>query len=319
MSQIRDLFNSPDRFLRSTNLERDFLDAAALDAYALTPFVTAALDRVLDGLRPQSGRRAWRVTGDYGVGKSSFALLLARYLADPKSKTIQKLFRAERVSAVVSAPMLPILMTGNREPIAPAIARAIATAYRTRSRPSKAVSAVLAAAEVVMRSGRTSDFSTLLDAISQERRVAGQGVALIVDELGKFLEYAVSLPEREDIYVLQLIAERAARSGKTPIIFVGLLHQGIHAYTEKLSHTQKHEWEKIAGRFDEIVFDQPLVHTASLISHALGIKPQAIGPEVRRQAAKAGYAAVQAGIFTVAPVANWALIYRCTLFYCRCW
>jgi hypothetical protein len=79
-----------------------------------------------------------------------------------------------------------------------------------------------------------------------------------LDELGKILEYAALFPERQDIFLMQRLAEMAARSGNTPLFVVGLLHQGFSAYADHLSQTAQREWEKVAGRFDEIVFDQPL-------------------------------------------------------------
>jgi hypothetical protein len=79
--RIIDLFQIGNRFLRSVQLERDFHDPAALSGYVLTDFVQSCFERIGDGLRPRSGQRAWRVTGDYGSGKSSFALLLAHALA----------------------------------------------------------------------------------------------------------------------------------------------------------------------------------------------------------------------------------------------
>jgi hypothetical protein len=78
--RILDLFDIKSRFLRSVQLERDFRDPAALVGYVRTDFVQESCDRIAEGLRPESGRRAWRITGDYGSGKSSFALLLANAL-----------------------------------------------------------------------------------------------------------------------------------------------------------------------------------------------------------------------------------------------
>ena len=49
----------------------------------------------------------------------------------------------------------------------------------------------------------------------------GSGVLLILDELGKFLEYAAMYPERQDIYLLQQLAEAASRSGETPFFRLG--------------------------------------------------------------------------------------------------
>lgn len=79
IKRIGDLFQVRSRFLRSAHLERDFQDPNCLSGYVVTNFTRACLGRVANGLNPRSGQRAWRMTGDYGSGKSSFALLLAHW------------------------------------------------------------------------------------------------------------------------------------------------------------------------------------------------------------------------------------------------
>ena len=78
---IGDLFKIGSRFLRSTHLERDFKDPTVLSGYVMTDFTRSCLGRVASGLKPSSGQRAWRMTGGYGSGKSTFALLLAHWFA----------------------------------------------------------------------------------------------------------------------------------------------------------------------------------------------------------------------------------------------
>jgi hypothetical protein len=79
--KIADLFHIKARFLRSAHLERDFYDPTALSSYVVTEFIRSCVQRMSQGLQPRSGQRAWRLTGDYGSGKSSFALLLAHWLS----------------------------------------------------------------------------------------------------------------------------------------------------------------------------------------------------------------------------------------------
>ena len=42
----------------------------------------------------------------------------------------------------------------------------------------------------------------------------GNGLLIILDEMGKFLEFAALHPDRQDVYFLQRLAERASRSGQ---------------------------------------------------------------------------------------------------------
>ena len=55
--RIVDLFRVPGRYLRSAHLEHDFDDTESLRDYVLTPPMIAVLARMIDGLRPGSGRR----------------------------------------------------------------------------------------------------------------------------------------------------------------------------------------------------------------------------------------------------------------------
>jgi hypothetical protein len=78
-------------------------------------------------------------------------------------------------------------------------------------------------------------------------------------------------------------------------VLIGLLHQGFHAYAESLPTSVRHEWEKVAGRFDEIVFDQPLTHTAALVSGALNVDLRRVPDAVCASARRAANAAASVG------------------------
>jgi hypothetical protein len=78
---ISDLHNLSPRFFRSTDLIADYDVPNSLDSYFLTPHAANCLSRILLGIQDDSAGRAWRITGDYGSGKSSFALFLAKLLA----------------------------------------------------------------------------------------------------------------------------------------------------------------------------------------------------------------------------------------------
>ena len=163
---IAELFQVPSRFLRSVQLERDFLDVVALDHYVLTPPMAEAFRRIADGLRANSSRRAWRITGDFGVGKSSFALVLAHLVSDRSLKPASRI--AELIGwpslARSVPPMWPVLLTGSRTGIVPALARAVAEAVAqrkpTRGRMPKAHSRLIARAADTEASGRLADLES---------------------------------------------------------------------------------------------------------------------------------------------------------------
>ncbi len=285
---IVQLFQVPERFMRSVHLERDFDDSQFLSRYVLTPPMQALLSRIVGGVQPGSAHRAWRITGDYGTGKSSFALMLARLLHDPTSPSIELIREAVeeegRASLFDGVRMLPILVTGAREPLVPSVARALRRSLerlRGRRRKTRVLEDLEAQADAVILS---ADHSQLLDLLEQvgcySTKRGWSGVFLVLDELGKFLEYAALRPDKEDLYILQRLAEGAARDRGFALVVLGLLHQGFHAYAESLPSTMRQEWEKVAGRYGEITFDQPLSHVTALVSQALNINETLVPRDV---------------------------------------
>ena len=97
--------------------------------------------------------------------------------------------------------------------------------------------------------------------------------------------------------MLQTLAEVAAKSGKSaPLFVLGILHQGFHAYAENLDPTAQREWEKIAGRFEEILFNQPLIEIPELVASALRVSTENL-PSFARVEARAGLnAAMKLGL-----------------------
>jgi hypothetical protein len=281
-NKVSDLFRIRNRFLRSAHLERDFRDPSAFSGYVVTDFAKSCLGRVAYGLKTSSGQRAWRVTGDYGSGKSSFALLLAHLFAGKTATLPTELRRAIDYHELgVSRPhFMPILVTCSRQALSTTILQSLHSALLQaygrgpKSRLAAHVHGLLGANQ------EPTDEAVYELILEVNRRIIsdskGKGLLLILDELGKFLEFAALHPERQDIYLLQRLAEAASRSGDEPLFVIGLLHQGFNAYADLLNQPAQREWEKIAGRFEEIVFNQPVEQIANLIASALNVSLQEV-------------------------------------------
>lgn len=297
---IASIHRYSNRFLRSTDLSRDFNDPNGLQGYCLTDFALSCLSRLTDGLKLGSGHRAWRLTGDFGSGKSSFALLLANALRDTDKRLPAELGEQifGRLPDVKQSRYVPVLVAGTREPMAIAILRSIEKALVELS-PHGTKSSLQLSIEKALRDKRVSDLETLQliqEANDDFIRVRkAQGTLLILDEVGKFLEYAALNPEENDIYLLQQLAEMANRSGKSPLLVVCLLHQGFNAYAEQLAAATQREWEKIAGRFDEILFQQPLDQVALLVSSAINPETNRIPAPLIIEAGKCLSKAIEIG------------------------
>jgi hypothetical protein len=290
---ISALFQIKDRYLRSAHLERDFSDPKALNGYVLTASLQTNLERLAAGLSSKSGQRAWRITGDYGSGKSSFALVLAHLLGGKGAGLPPHLRQAINFKelGVSRSLLLPVLITGSREPLSVALLRSLKQTLLdgySRGRLPAVLEKIQQHLEAVA-SGVALPDRVVVEIIMQANgyvRAAGKGTGLLIilDELGKILEFAALHPDQQDIYLLQSLAEAASRSGKEPLFIVGLLHQGFNSYADQLSPSAQREWEKVAGRFEEMQFNQPLDQISTLVAAALNVKLQRVPDEFVRLA-----------------------------------
>lgn len=280
--RISDLFQIRSRFLRSANLERDFEDPACLSGYVMTDFTRSCLAYVANGLKPCSGQRAWRITGDYGSGKSSFALLLAHWFAGRTRAFPQEIRKVVgfRQFGVTQPRFVPVLVTCSRQALGTSILHSLyqtlTQIYRARAKINL-VREVQRLLETNQEPTEDQIFKLVLKVHSRIIEDSkGKGLLLILDELGKFLEFAALHPQRQDVFLLQRLAEAASRSRDQPLFIVSLLHQGFNAYSDLLSQSAQREWEKIAGRFEEIVFHQPIDQVANIVASAINVRTRAI-------------------------------------------
>ncbi|HXE74007.1 MAG TPA: hypothetical protein VNN18_00005 [Candidatus Xenobia bacterium] len=107
---------------------------------------------------------------------------------------------------------------------------------------------------------------------------------IVIDELGKFLEFASKESERADIFFLQQLAEATA-SFKSPGLFlITILHQAFERYAAGLRPAVRDEWSKIQGRFEDIAFQEPPEQLLDVLAHAIAHSETALTQTMRRRA-----------------------------------
>jgi hypothetical protein len=290
------------RFVRSISLVRDADRTDALQGYILTPTGRDVLRRLSDALRGESPTRAWSITGPYGSGKSAFALFTAQLLSGeeevrhPARKILgsgdadlsERFFGASGPLPRRSGRLCPVLVTGSRRPLEKALAATLASSLRAiaqRGRPPQIVDRLERIAEQTSASG-VAIVGLFEEAVDYLQRFghAASGILLIVDELGKFLEYGAANPDQGDVFVLQELAEAATRS-KRPFLFITILHQAIDRYAQHMSGGRRAEWAKVQGRFEDVAFEERTEQQLRLLAHAIRHSgDQACLKPLRRQA-----------------------------------
>ncbi|MFC6593151.1 hypothetical protein ACFP81_15185 [Deinococcus lacus] len=267
-------------YLRSIRLEADLNRAGQIDDYIITPQVRLVLGRVAAALQENGTERAMTLTGPYGTGKSAFALYLSELLKEKGGAAWKQLEQVDPAIAaelqdVVPRPLLPVPLTLRRARLSVLLLEALVQAARTLTGGESLAEGLN---ELLDRSEGGADSRAVLRAVGALKSLADQegygGLLLIFDELGKGLEYEARYGS-DDIYLLQELAEVASRSGETPLLFIGVLHQGFEQYGEHLMASARKEWGKVQGRFTDVAFLEPPEQQMRLAAKALqGLEPQ---------------------------------------------
>ena len=82
----------------------------------------------------------------------------------------------------------------------------------------------------------------------------GCGFLLLIDEMGRYLEFAAANREREDPSIFQLLAESAGGSAAAPLGVIGFLHHRFGDYVAALGEWVEGEWARSSERYEEIAF-----------------------------------------------------------------
>ncbi|UHQ53735.1 hypothetical protein [Microbulbifer sp. YPW16] len=270
-------------YTRSINLERDADSLDVVKSYIPTSRSLSLFRRIAEGFSYEQAPRAWSVVGPYGSGKSSCQGFSAHLLSDPTEKTtkaavntlksvapeLSKLF-AKEVKGTRG--YLKVLITGSPEPMANKIVKGMLVAAE------KFWSAQAGAKPRVIKllkeeSEKPGVSTTTVIALVKKLQVAllkasSNGIFLVIDELGKFLEYEARHYGANDIYLLQALAEHACEQGESKLFLFVLLHQSFDQYAKGLGESLKNEWSKVQGRFEEVPFLESSEQTLRIVSAA---------------------------------------------------
>lgn len=248
------------QFQRAVRLDVDFGRVDALRGYICQGTARNVLEAIARHVL-QTPQRAFIWTGPFGGGKSSLAVALCSLVAPDKAvrraakdvldleghdnSNIAQVFSASKDGWLI----LPVV--GHRGSVVDAIGACL---------DERAGTTVVA----TTKSGSRQRLATLFRSLSEEaERRIGNGVLLVIDELGKFLE--ASAGDGDDVYFYQELADLAGRA-KGKLVVVGILHQSFEQYAHRLGSELRDEWRKVQGRYIDI----PLVAASDEVVELTG-------------------------------------------------
>lgn len=271
------------RYYRSVNLERDLDKPDAVQGYVPTERSAEALRRILSAIGDPNAHRAWTLTGVYGTGKSAFAHYLAALCAPEDSRVAEEAWAiaeyafpadSPEMAAITNVPepgLLRAVATAQREPLSWTIVRALSRGFelfwKKKRKPDFWMDLNEWRFQAEEGNCQVTD-QQVLKLLREVVQTVETDVLLIIDELGKNLEYAAHHQGIQDLYLLQQIAELELK-GDYQVHLLGILHQSFAGYSNRLSTVEQSEWTKIHGRFTDIVLTESPSQMTRLIGQAI--------------------------------------------------
>ena len=196
--------------------------------YIPTSNAVKAFDTIISDSR--SGVRSHVLIGSYGTGKSSFLLALQQTI-----EGTQIHFKNQKKSTVKNIQYEFLNIVGEFS--------SFENYFIKLYKLDKNIS--------------SGDIIKAIDKQYKSIKKSGKGFGILVDEFGKFLEFASKNNPESELYFIQQLAEWANDVEKD-ILFISTLHQDFSAYALNLTRTQRQEWEKVKGRLKDIPFNEPV-------------------------------------------------------------
>ncbi len=219
------------RYVPSVNIEMNTADDFQ---YFVTENARLVAGNIVNSFR--SGHHSFSIIGTYGTGKSSFILAFENDL----TKGNNRLTKRGVLGRVSGFEFLNIV--GDYASL------------------SGLLSAKLESYE--------SNALNELNRYHQSLRKRNKFLVIVIDEFGKILEHAARTNPEKELYFLQKLSEFVNVPSRN-ILLITTLHQNFGSYASGLTETQRNEWQKVKGRFQEIVFAEPVEQLLSLTARRL--------------------------------------------------
>lgn len=278
--QIISLLTLDGQHTRSISLERDLHDDRMIENYLLTPNSINAIRQIASDMATGRAQRAWKIVGPYGSGKSALGVMLAQLMAgveahEPAAASLRAV-SPSTAELFAKTRRYCLAVVGSRLSFGVAIAAAISDAVVSLGK-KKAFSELRKQLDTVAGTYKGLPFNSVAGEMAADFAVAlqadgYQGLTLLIDEVGKFIEYAALHPSEGDLIAIQQVAEVACKMDDDKLAVIAMLHQHFASYAAGVGRALGDEWHKISARFAEIPFDEPVERYAYFARHALGVE-----------------------------------------------
>ena len=208
--------------------------------YIVTPNVQRVLGDIVTSV--STGVHSFSIIGTYGTGKSSFIMALEKGLQGKNNSLVK-----EKAVFYGLDSFEIINIVGEYDSLQSLLARKLRTENRN-----------------------------VLDALKSKCKTAeskNKAYIIVIDEFGKVLEHAAKNNPEEELYFIQQLCE-VINDHRRKALLLTTLHQNFSSYASKLSESQRKEWQKVKGRFKEVVFSEPVEQLLFLAAEQLSLSSE---------------------------------------------
>src|SRR5690606_13990873 len=220
-----------NNFTTSINIIRDtYRDFK----YIPTPNAKKTVSQIVNDFK--KGIRSFNVVGTYGTGKSSFLLAL--------EQSIRGTNRYFEPNFIAKPKCDFVKIVGSYS----SIVEHFAETFEVQTSKNQLENIL-------------SEIYNRYHSIGKDNKI----LFILIDEFGKFLEYATKHNPEKELYFVQQLAEFCNNPNHN-IVLITTVHQSLESYAYSLSKIQQQEWTKVKGRFREITFNEPVEQLLFLAS-----------------------------------------------------
>ncbi|AFQ46713.1 hypothetical protein [Burkholderia cepacia] len=257
---LSDIVQISRQYQRSIRIDADIGRTDALSGYICHTTATSVVDGMCNQLSG-TNQRCFTWTGPFGGGKSSLAVALASALHPDKNLRV----KARQVLRLDSKPAFDKAFPVRKGWLmVPAVGRRGSVVAALHGALRHAVD------KTVDGRAKPTPQTLIAELLEEAKSRPNDGVLVIIDEMGKFLE-ASALGSGDDVYFFQELAEAAARS-EGRLVVVGILHQSFAQYSVRLGIDTREDWAKVQGRYVDLPFVAASDEVVELIGRAIEAK-----------------------------------------------
>lgn len=221
----------------SIHIQRD-LDKSI--SYIVTPNAKQVFDQIIADF--QQGIHAFTLIGSYGTGKSAFLVALSQSLLK-HTVHFSDSFPLSNETRIQTLPLV-----GSFQSFYQAVNAQLPTVWEKEK-------------EITPKT-TLKKLKKYYNSLQEKKQL----LLILVDEFGKYLEFAAQHNPDKELYFIQQLAEYVQDKN---ILLITTLHQNFAAYAYDLSKKQYNEWVKVKGRLKELTFNEPVEQLLLLAAQTL--------------------------------------------------